>query len=146
MNSKIATLLSENIKNKQVIADMIKYICDKNHDIENDLIDLCLGNDKAFITKEIVLKHIDKIQELCMKHVNNAINVFNINVVDVNNITCYVTIEYKAEITAWFKDQESADKGYFWHAIDKEDNEHSIKGTYVTDYSMYVSFKDLGIN
>ena len=146
MNSKIATLLSENIKNKQVVADMIKYICDRDCSIENYLIDLCLSNDKVFITKEIVLKHIDEIQELCMKHADNIINTFNIKVVDINNITRNVIIDFTAEITAWFKDQKSADNRYSWCATDKKDDEHSIKGSYVTDYSMYVSFKDLGIN
>lgn len=146
MNSKIANLLAKNITNDKVVADMIKYICDRDCGIENYLIDLCLSNDKAFITKEIVLKHIDEIQELCMKHADNIINTFNIKVVDVNNITRNIVIDFTAEITAWFKDQESADKGYVWCATNKKDNEHSIKGIYVTDYSMYVSFKDLGIN
>lgn len=149
MNSKIATLLSENIKNKQVVAEMISHICNKNSsnisNIENHLIDLCLGTDTNFVTKDMILEHIDKIQPLCMAYTENIESVSCIKVLQIDNIDCTAFIEFKAEVTAWFKDQESADKKYSWYSSREEDTEHKIKGTYTTTYSRYIPFKDIDI-
>lgn len=146
MNSKIANLLSENIKNKQIVKEMIMYICDRDCCVEDNLIDLCLDADAKFVTKDMVLEHIDKIKPLCIKYRNNIESVFNIKVIDINNISRRVTIEFTAKLIAWFKDQESADKENSWNSVNKEDDEHKIKGTYTTDYSTYISFRDIDID
>lgn len=150
MNSKIATLLSENIKNKQVVAEMISHICNKNssniNNIENHLINLCLDTDANFVTKDMILEHMDKIQPLCMAYMENIESVSYINVVEIDNIDCTVFIEFKAEVTAWFKDKKSADKKDSWYANRTEDAEHKIKGTYITTYTMYIPFKNIGID
>ena len=150
MNSKIATLLSENIKNKQVIAEMINHICNKNssnmNNIENHLINLCLSTDANFVTKDMILEHMDKIQPLCMAYTENIESVSCINVLQIDNIDCTAFIEFKAEVTAWFKDQESADKKRSWYSSREEDAEHKIKGSYETIYSMYIPFKNIDIN
>ena len=149
MNSKIATLLSENIKNKQVVAEMISHICNKNssniNNIENHLIDLCLGTDTNFVTKDMILEHIDKIQPLCMAYTENIESVSCIKVLQIDNINCTALIEFKAEVTAWFKDQESADKKDSWYSNREETEDFKIKGTYSTIYSMYIPFKDIDI-
>ena len=146
MNSKIANLLSENIKNKQIVKEMIMYICDRDCCVENNLIDLCLDADAKFVTKDMVLKHIDKIKPLCIKYRNNIESVSNIKVIDINNISRRVTIEFTAKLIAWFTDKESADKENSWNSVNKEDDEHKIKGTYTTDYSTYISFRDIDID
>lgn len=146
MNSKIATLLSENIKNKQIIAEMIMYICNNDYAIEDHLIDLCLDTNKEFVTKYTVLKHIDKIRPLCMKYRSNIESVSNIKCIDINNIARRADIEFTAKVTEWFKDQESANKGNYWDSNSEEDDEHKIKGTYITTYHMYVYFKDIDID
>jgi hypothetical protein len=149
MNSKIATLLSENIKNKQVIAEMINHICNKNssniNNIENHLINLCLGTDANFVTKDMILEHMDKIQPLCMEYRKNIESVSCINVLQIDNIDCTAFIEFKAEVTAWFKDQESADKKDSWYANREENEDFKVKGTYITMYTMYIPFKDIDI-
>lgn len=146
MNSKIANLLSENIKNKQIVKEMIMYICDRDCCVEDNLIDLCLDADAKFVTKDMVLEHIDKIKPLCIKYRNNIESVSNIKVIDINNISRRVTIEFTAKLIAWFEDQESADKENSWKSVNKEDDEHKIKGTYTTDYTTYISFKDIDID
>lgn len=150
MNSKIATLLSENIKNKQVIAEMISHICNKNNsnkkNIEDRIINLCLDTDAIFVTKDMILEHMDKIQPLCMRYINNIENVSDINVLEIDNIDCTAFIEFKAEVTAWFKDQESADKKNFWYANLEEDAEHRFKGRYNAVYHTYIPFKDIDID
>lgn len=146
MNSKIANMLSENIKNKQIVKEMIMYICDRDCCVEDNLIDLCLDADAKFVTKDMVLEHIDKIKPLCIKYRNNIESVSNIKVIDINNISRRVTIEFTAKLIAWFEDQESADKENSWKSVNKEDDEHKIKGTYTTDYTTYISFKDIDID
>lgn len=149
MNSKIATLLSENIKNKQVVAEMISHICNKNtgdiSNIENHLIDLCLGTDTNFVTKDMILEHMDKIQPLCMAYTKNIESVSCINILQIDNIDCTVFIEFKAEVTAWFKDQESADKKLSWRSNTEENEDFKVKGTYTTMCGMYIPFKDIDI-
>ena len=150
MNSKIATLLSENIKNKQVVAEMISHICNKNssniNNIENRVINLCLGTDADFVTKDMILEHMDKIQPLCMAYTENIESVSCINVLQVDNIDCTAFIEFKAEVAAWFRNKEEANKGYSWYSSREEDDEHKIKGTYSNIYTMYIPFKDIDIN
>lgn len=150
MNSKIVTLLSENIKNKQVVAEMISHICNKNSstvsNIENHLINLCLDTDANFVTKDMILEHMDKIQPLCMECTENIESVSCIKVLRIDNIDCTALIEFKAEVTAWFKDQESADKKYSWTSNREENEDFKVKGTYTTTYSMYIPFKDIDIN
>jgi len=146
MNSKIATLLSENIKNKQIIAEMIMYICNDDYTIEDHLIDLCLDTNKEFVNKYTVLKHIDKIKSILIKNESNIESVSNIKVVYVNNIARKATIEFTAKIPAWFKDQESANKGNYWDSNKTEDDEHKIKGSYNTVSTRYVRFKDIDID
>lgn len=146
MNRKIANLLSENINNKKIITEMIMYICNKDSNVENKLIDLCLGTDVNFVTKDMVLAHMDKIQPLCMAYAKNIESVSCINILEIDNIDCTALIEFKAEVTAWFKDQESADKKDSWYSNREEDAEHKIKGSYNTIYSMYIPFKDIDIN
>jgi len=145
MNSKIANLLSENINNKKIITEMIMYICNKAYNIEDHLIDLCLGTDTNFVTKDMILKHIDKIQPLCMAYMENIESVSCINVLQIDNIDCTALIEFKAEVTAWFKDQESADKKDSWYANKEENEDFKVKGTYITMYTMYIPFKDIDI-
>ena len=150
MNSKIATLLSENIKNKQVVAEMISHICNKNssniNNIENRVINLCLGTDADFVTKDMILEHMDKIQPICMAYTENIESVSCINVVQIDNIDCTAFIEFKAKVNAWFRNKEEADRGYSWYSSREEDDEHKIKGTYITTYTMYIPFKDIDIN
>ena len=145
MNSKIATLLSRSINNTKIVPEMINYICDRDCGIEDHLVDLCLGADEIFVTKDNVLKHIDKIQSLCIKSRENIENVSNIKVIAINNIARNITIVFTAEVTAWFKNQDSADKRYAWCSTNKEDDEHHIKGTCITEYPMCISFKDIDI-
>lgn len=146
MNRKIANLLAINIGNRQIITEMIMHICTKNNAIENRLIDLCLGSDDKFITETMLLQHIDKIKPLCMKYMSGIIDVNNIKVNYVDNITYEVDIEFTATVEAWFKDKESADKGDFWYSTRKEDDEHKVKGTYVTTCKTYISFKDIDLD
>ena len=146
MNSKIANLLSENIKNKQVVAEMISHICNKNINIENHLINLCLDTDANFVTKDMILEHMDKIQPLCMAYTKNIESVSCINILEIDNIDCTVFIEFKAEVTAWFKDQETADKKYSWYSNREENEDFKVKGTYTTMYTRYIPFKDIDIN
>lgn len=146
MNSKIANLLSKNINNRKIITEMIMYICNKDSDLTDKLIDLCLGTDANFVTKAMVLAHMDKIQPLCMEYAKNIESVSCINVLQIDNIDGTAFIEFKAEVTAWFKDQESADKKRSWYSTREKDDEHKIKGVYETIYNMYVPFKNIDIN
>lgn len=146
MNIKIANLLANNLKNKQIVAEMIMHIGIKNEDISNRLINLCLSPDSEFVTKDILLKHMDKIKPLCMKYMNNIVNVDNIKIIYVDNIAGEAIVKFKAQVTAWFKDQQSADKGNSWYASSKEDNEHKFKGTYLTTCDIYISFKDIDLD
>jgi hypothetical protein len=150
MNSKIANLLAKNVTNDKIVAEMISHICNKNssnmNNIEDHLVNLCLGTNKDFITKGDIIEHIDKIQPLCMAYTKNIENVSCINVLQVDNIDCTAFIEFKAEVTAWFRNKEEADKGYSWYSSREEDDEHKIKGTYSTIYTRYIPFKDIDIN
>ena len=47
---------------------------------------------------------------------------------------------------ACFKDEESADKKYFWYSDRVEDAEHRFNCCYNAVCSIYVSFKDIDIN
>lgn len=145
MNSKIANLLADNLKNKQIVAEMIMHICSESEVTEHRLIDLCLSTYVKFVTKDVLLKHIDKIKSICMKYRSNIINVDNIKVDYIDNIIGLAHIQFKAIVEAWFKDKESADRGASWYASNKEDNEHKIKGTYITTYYTYISFKDIDL-
>ena len=150
MNSKIANLLAKNVTNDKAVAEMISHICNKNSsnisNIENRVINLCLGTDADFVTKDMILEHVDKIQPLCMAYMENIKSVSCINVLQVDNISCTAFIEFKAEVAAWFRNKEEADKGYYWYSSREEDDEHKIKGTYSTIYTMYIPFKDIDIN
>lgn len=146
MNSKIANLLSVNINNKKIITEMIMYICNKDSNVEDRLIDLCLGTDANFVTKDMVLAHMDKIQPLCMAYLKNIESVSCINILEIDNIDRTALIEFKAEVTAWFKDKESADKKDSWYSNKEKNEDYKVKGTYSTIYSIYVPFKDIDIN
>lgn len=146
MNSKIANLLAENISNSKIITEMIMHICTKNNAIENRLIDLCLSGDDKFITETTLLQHIDRLKPLCMKYMSGIIDVDNIKVNYVDNITYEADIEFTATVEAWFKDKESADKGDSWYSTRKEDDEHKVKGTYTTKCNTYISFKDIDLD
>lgn len=146
MNSKIANLLANNLGNRQIITEMIMHICTKDNAIENRLIDLCLSSDDKFITETMLLQHIDKLKSLCMKYMSGIIDVDNIKVNYVDNITYEADIEFTATVEAWFKDKESADNGDFWYANRKEDDEHKVKGTYKTTCKTYISFKDIDLD
>ena len=146
MNRKIAKLLTNNITNDKVVTEMIMHICNKDSQIEDRLIDLCLGTDIKLVTKDMIMAHMDKIKPLCMNYMKNAINVSNIKVTEIDNISRVATVEFTAEIMAWFKDQESADKKYSWYSNREEDAEHRFKGSYNAACSTYVSFKDIDIN
>lgn len=149
MNSKIAKLLAKNITNDRVVAEMISHICNDNssniRNIEDHLVNLCLGTDANFVTKDMILEHMDKIQPLCMVYMENIKSVSCINVLQIDNINCIALIEFNAEVTAWYKDQESADKKYSWYSNREENETFKVKGTYTTMYSMYIPFKDIDI-
>ena len=145
MNRKIAKLLSNNI-NYRVVTEMIMYICNKDSSIEDKLIDLCLSADIKFVTKDMIMEHMDKVKPLCMNHMKNIINVSNIKVIEIDNISRVATIEFTAEIMAWFKDQESADKKGPWYSNREEDAEHRFKGSYNVVRHIYVPFKDIDID
>ena len=145
MNSKIANLLAKNLINDRVVAEMINHISNENN-AENRLINLCLGTDADFVTKDMVLEHMDKVQPLCMEYTKNIESVSCINVLQIDNIDCTALIEFKAKVTAWFRNKEEADRGASWYSSIEEDDNHKIKGTYETIYSIYVQFKDIDIN
>ena len=120
MNSLMAKLLTHNITNDRFVIEMIMYICNKDNQIEDRLIDLCLGTDIKFVTKDMIMAHIDKVKPLCMNYMKNIINVSNIKVTEIDNISRVATVKFTAEIMAWFKDQESADKKYSGILIEKK--------------------------
>ena len=146
MNRKIAKLLTKNIINDRVITEMIMYICNKDSNVEDRLIDLCLGADIKFVTKDMIMAHMDKVKPLCMNYMKNVINVSNIKVTEIDNISRVATVEFNAEIMAWFKDQESADKKNCWDSNREEDAEHRFKGSYSAVCHTYVPFKDIDID
>lgn len=146
MNRKIAKLLTNNITNDRVVTEMIMHICNKDSQIEDRVIDLCLNTDTKFVTKDMIMAHMYKITPLCMNYMKNVINVSNIKVTEIDNISRVATVEFTAEIMAWFKDQESADKKYSWCSNLEEDAEHRFKGSYSSTCSTYVSFKDIDID
>lgn len=146
MNSKIATLLAKNIANDRVVADMIMFICNKYNDVENHLINLCLGTNKDFITEGDIIEHIDKIKPLGMAYTKNIESISCINVVQIDNIDCTALIKFNAKVTAWFKNKEDADRGNSWDSTSEEDDKHKIKGAYNAIYSIYVPFKDIDID
>lgn len=146
MNRKIAKLLTNNITNSIVVTEMIMYICDKDSSVEDRLIDLCLGADIKFVTKDMIMAHMDKVKPLCMNYMKNVINVSNIKVTEIDNISRGATVEFTAEIIAWFKDQESADKKNYWDSNREEDAEHRFKGSYSSVCHTYVQFKDIDID
>ena len=146
MNRKIAKLLTNNITNDRAITEMIIHICNKDSQIEDRLIDLCLGTDIKFVTKDMIMEHMDKIKPLCMNYMKNVINVSNIKVTEIDNISRVATVEFMAEIMAWFKDQESADKKISWYCNREKDAEHRFKGSYTTVCHRYIPFKDIDID
>ena len=146
MNRKIAKLLTRNITNERAIIEMIMYICNKDNNIEDRLIDLCLDADIKFVTKDMIMKHMDKVKPLCMNYMKNVINVSDIKVTEIDNISRVATVEFTAEIMAWFKDQESADKKDSWYSNREEDAEHRFKGSYNAVCHTYVPFKDIDID
>lgn len=146
MNRKIAELLAKNITNDRVVTEMIMYICNKDSNVEDRLIDLCLDANIKFVTKAIIMVHMDKVKPLCMNYMKNIINVSNIKVTEIDNISRVATIEFTAEIMAWFKDQESADKKDSWYSNRKEDAEHRFKGSYSAVCHTYIPFKDIDID
>ena len=146
MNSKIATLLSKNIKNNKIVTDMIMYICDKEYNVEDHLIDLCLATDAQFVTKEMIIAHIDKIKSLCMNYMDTIQEVSDIKIIYVDNIANKVMVGFKAKIIGWYHDQESADRGHRWEASTKETNEYKVKGMYANNYSIYIPFRDIDID
>lgn len=146
MNSKIATLLSENITNKQVVAEMIMHICNKDNTVEDNLIDLCLGTNTDFVTKAMVMTRINKIKPLCMQYMTRIEDVDNIKVISVDNIARQAIVHFTAKVIAWFKDQKDADKGDYWSANSKEEDEYKIKGTYITEFNREIRFKDIDID
>ena len=143
MNSKIATLLSKHINNTKIIPEMINYICDRDCGVEDHLIDLCLGTDENFITKDMILKHIDKIKSLCMKYMDTIQEVSDIKIIHIDNIASQVCVGFKAKVAGWYRDKESADRGHSWEASTKETNEYKFKGIHTNTYSTYMSFKDI---
>lgn len=146
MNRKIAKLLTNNITNDRVVTDMIMYICNKNSSVEDRLIDLCLATDLKFVNKDMIMKHMDKVKPLCMNYMKNIISVSNIKVTEIDNISRIATVEFTAEIMAWFKDQESADKKESWYSNREEDTEHKFKGSYNAVCRTYIPFKDVDID
>lgn len=150
MNRKIANLLAKNVTNDRVVAEMISHICNKNSsnikNIEDRIINLCLGTDADFVTKDMILEHMDKIEPLCMACTENIKRVSCINVLQVDNIDCTAFIEFKAEVAAWFRNKEEANKGYAWYSSREEDDEHKIKGTYEAIYGIYIPFKNIDID
>lgn len=146
MNRKIAELLAKNITNDRVVTEMIMYICNKDSNVEDRLIDLCLDANIKFVTKAIIMVHMDKVKPLCMNYMKNIINVSNIKVTEIDNISRVATIEFTAEIMAWFKDQESADKKDSWYSYREEDAEHRFKGSYSAVCHTYIPFKDIDID
>lgn len=143
MNRKIAKLLTNNIIDARVIAEMIIYICNKDNNVEDRLIDLCLDTDENFVTKDMILKHIDKIKSLCMKYMNTIQEVSDVKIIHIDNIASQVCVGFKAKVAGWYRDQESADRGHSWEASTKETNEYKFKGIYTNTYSTYMSFKDI---
>ena len=146
MNRKIAKLLANNITNDRVVTEMIMYICNSDSNIEDRLINLCLGEDIKFVTKAMIMMHIDKVKPLCINYMKNIINVSNIKVTEIDNISRVATVNFTAEIVAWFKDQESADKKCSWCSNREEDAEHRFKGSYTTVCHRYIPFKDIDID
>lgn len=146
MNRKIAKLLTNNITNNRAVTEMIMYICNKDSNVEDTLINLCLDSDIKFVTEAMIMVHMNKIKPLCMNYMKNVINVSNIKVTNIDNISRVATVEFIAEIMAWFKDQESADKKDSWYSNREEDAEHRFKGSYNTVCRTYVPFKDIDID
>lgn len=145
MNSKIAELLAKNITNDRIVADMIMFICNNYNDVEDHLIDLCLDVNAKFVTKDMIMKHIDKIKPLCMQYMTRIEDVDNIKVVYIDNIVRQAIVDFTAKVTAWFKDQEDADEGDYWCSNEEENEDFKVKGTCTTTYSMYIPFKDIDI-
>ena len=146
MNRKIAKLLTRNITNERAITEMIMYICNKDNNVEDRLIDLCLDADIKFVTKDMIMVHMDKIKPVCMNYMKNVINVSNIKVTEIDNISRVATVEFTAEIIVWFKDQESADNKDSWYSNREEDAEHRFKGSYSAVSHIYIPFKDIDID
>lgn len=146
MNSKIAKLLAKNVTNDKIVADMIMFICNKHSNVEDHLIDLCLGTNTDFVTKEMVMTHINKIKPLCMQYMTRIEDVDNIKVISVDNIARQAIVYFTAKVTAWFKDQDSADKGDYWSANTKKEGEYKIKGTYTNSFDIEICFKDINID
>ena len=78
MNRKIAKLLTRNITNERAITEMIMYICNKDNNVEDRLIGLCLDADIKFVTKDMIMAHMDKLKPLCINYMKNIINVSSI--------------------------------------------------------------------
>lgn len=146
MNRKIAKLLTRNITNERAITEMIMHICNNDSNVEDRLIDLCLDADIKFVTKAMIMVHMDKVKPLCMNYMKNVINVSNIKVTEIDNISRVATVEFNAEIMAWFKDQESADKKNCWDSNREEDTERRFKGSYNSVCHIYVPFKDIDVD
>lgn len=146
MNSKIAKLLAKNITNDRIVADMIMFICNKHNIVEDNLIDLCLGTNKDFVTKEMVMTHINKIKPLCMQYMTRIEDVDNIKVISVDNIARQAIVHFTAKVIAWFKDQKDADKGDYWSANSKKEGEYNIKGTYTNSFDIEIWLKDIDMD
>ena len=146
MNSRIAKLLSENLVNDQVVAEMIMYICNKEYNVEDHLIDVCLATDAQFVTKEMIMAHMDKVKSLCMKYMDTIQEVSDIKIIYIDNIANKIMVCFKAKVTGWYHDQESANKGHSWEASTKETNEYKVKGIYAYTYSIYIPFRDIDID
>lgn len=146
MNRKIAKLLTNNITNDRVVTEMIMYICNKECNVENHLIDLCLATDAQLVTKEMIMEHIDKIKSLCMKYMDTIQEVSNVKIIYVDNITSQVMVGFKAKVIGWYHDQESANRGHSWDASTKETNEYKVKSIYTNTYSIHIPFRDIDID
>lgn len=146
MNSKIAKLLAKNITNDRIVADMIMFICNKHNIVEDNLIDLCLGTNTDFVTKEMVMTHINKIKPLCMQYMTRIEDVDNIKVISVDNIARQAIVHFTAKVIAWFKDQKDADKGDYWSANSKKEGEYNIKGTYTNSFDIEIQLEDIDMD
>lgn len=146
MNSKIAKLLAKNITNDRIVAEMIMFICNNHSIVEDHLIDLCLGTNTDFVTKEMVMTHINKIKPLCMQYMTRIKDVDNIKVISVDNIARKAIVHFTAKVTAWFKDQKDADKGDYWSSNSKKEEEYKIKGTYTNSFDTEIWLKDIDMD
>ena len=81
-----------------------------------------------------------------MQYMKSIEDVDTIEVVSIDNIARQAIIHFTAKITAWFKDQDSADKGDRWYANSKKEGEYKIKGTYTTSFDTEIWLKDIDLD